>query len=101
MYQDDRIDSVVNVVIGIVSFGIACGKPDTPGFYAPVYSQLVWIHGVLKNTNECPNIDSNNNSLLRCSSNTLRVDSTVILYLIIKFNTIIKAFNANNDIHFI
>ncbi|XP_048484751.1 trypsin-1-like [Plutella xylostella] len=37
----------IHYVIGITSFGVGCGQPDTPGVYTKVSSYLDWIESVV------------------------------------------------------
>ena len=91
IYEDNENENEtsVNRVIGIVSFGFGCGKPNVPGYYAPVHPQIDWIKGVMKNTNKCSNFDKNKEKLCPCSSNTFHIKLTSILYIIFKSNILI------------
>ena len=82
--------TVIHRIIGLVSFGFQCAMPLTPGFYAPIFPQLEWVKKVIKNTNQCPNLDSKCESgMARCSAtkgkkSLLQRESFLLFYILAK-----------------
>ena len=44
------VDESTGKVVGVVSFGLGCGRPMYPGIYTQVSFYIDWIEGVLRNS---------------------------------------------------
>ena len=76
---------VRNYIVGIISWGFECGRPNKPGYYAPVYPQMEWIRKIINKTNKCKNTDKNTkNGLATCSTTTINI-KFILPYLITLF----------------
>lgn len=44
---DDKANQRVYTIVGVTSFGKACGIAKSPGIYTRVYNYLSWIESVV------------------------------------------------------
>ena len=72
IYKENGNDTNIHRLMALVSFGFDCAHRGSPGYYAPVYTQLEWVRHIMQNTIRCPNIDQN--SLGKCSSSRMKTN---------------------------
>ena len=72
IYKENGNDTNIHRLMALVSFGFDCAHRGSPGYYAPVYTQLEWIRHIMQNTITCPNIDQN--GLGKCSSSRMKIN---------------------------
>ena len=72
IYKENGNDTNIHRLMALVSFGFDCAHRGSPGYYAPVYTQLKWVRHIMQNTITCPNI--NQNALGKCSSSRMKTN---------------------------
>ena len=86
IHKENGNGTNIHRVIAIVSFGFDCAHVGSPGYYAPVYSQLEWIRHIIQNTITCSNIDLN--ALGKCSSSRMKTSFVLsIVFLLVVLNS--------------
>ena len=95
IYKEKGNDTNIHRLMGLVSFGFNCALPDSPGYYAPVYTQLEWIRHIIQNTITCPNIDQN--VLGKCSSSKMKTNFVTYVWSIVFLLLVLNSCSGSID----